>query len=229
MVLFSRSLTKLNAKNYLLKVTCWRWFMLRCSVSHTLLNVIKWKPYDESFRDLYVQWKVKTLINHFWNLKKKTDSWKAKWSPCENHVIHIAGVFFEVQISRRLCAVGASPCRRSFALHFSSSKPRCHHMVDVYDDWAVWKLEWRRSPALLPPRPQLNDFPAAALTRPREQLPGPNWLDSMPLMVPRANVVKNSTELRITACHLASYGGKPDSWQWAGDSSRWLKMIFFFK
>lgn len=81
-----------------------------------------------------------------------------------------------------------------------------------------------------PLRPQLNDFPAAVLMRPRERPPGPNWLDSVPLMVPRANVAKNSAELKITACHPASRGGEPDDWQWVGDSSRRLKMIKkFFK
>lgn len=64
---------------------------------------------------------------------------KEEKSPRENHVIQFAGVFLDVQICGR---VGASLCRRSLALRFSSSsKPRRRRMVGVYDDQAVWESE----------------------------------------------------------------------------------------
>lgn len=179
---------------------------------------------DEPFRDVYVQRNVKTLRERFQSLKKGDWKLKEEKSPRENHVT-FAGVFPDVQISRRLPAVGSE--RRSvdvpFALRFSSSsKPRRLWRPGCSGVGMTSFTCESRTP---PPRPQLNDFPAAALTRPRERPPGPNWLDSVLLMVPRANVAKNSARLRITACHPASRGGQPDGWQRPGDSSRWLEMI----
>lgn len=104
---------------------------------------------DEPFRDVYVQRNVKTLRERFQSLKKGDWKLKEEKSPRENHVT-FAGVFPDVQISRRLPAVGSE--RRSvdvpFALRFSSSsKPRRRRMVGVYDDQAARESEWRRSPA----------------------------------------------------------------------------------
>lgn len=69
---------------------------------------------------------------------------KEEKSPRENHVT-FAGVFLDVQISRRLLAVGSE--RRSvdvpslFASLLLQSLARRRRMVGVYDDQAVWESE----------------------------------------------------------------------------------------
>lgn len=188
---------------------------------------------DEPFRDVYVQRKdFKGAFSKFKKGRLKVErreksSWESR-DVCRR--VSWCADFPTTPCGR----VGASLCRRSLALRFStSSKPRRRRMVGVYDDQAVLgdgMTSFTCESRTPPPRPQLNDFPAAALTRPRERPPGPNWLDSVLLMVPRANVAKNSARLRITACHPASRGGQPDGWQRPGggthpDDLRWLRRI----
>lgn len=184
---------------------------------------------DEPFRDVYVQRNVKTLRERFQHLKKETESWK-KRKVLVRITWRLPACFlmcrFPDDSSRSGRSVALLTFPRSSLLYFFKASPPSY-------GWRLWRpgcsgvgmTSFTCESRTPPPRPQLNDFPAAALTRPRERPPGPNWLDSVLLMVPRANVAKNSARLRITACHPASPGGQPDGWQRPGDSSRWLEMI----